>query len=46
MTRIATAGRELWRPAIEILLASPISQELRRALREREAELATRKEAA
>lgn len=45
--------RELWRPdrneqmrAIEILLASSIPQELRLALREREFELATRKDAA
>lgn len=45
--------RELWRPtrdeqmaAIEILLASSISQDLRRALREREYELATRRNAA
>ncbi|HEU4986828.1 MAG TPA: hypothetical protein VFT89_07165 [Rhizobiaceae bacterium] len=46
------AARELWRPdraeqmaAIEILLASSIPVELRRALREREIEL-TRKDAA
>jgi hypothetical protein len=45
--------RELWRPtreeqlaALEILLASSISSELRRALREREYELATRRNAA
>lgn len=44
--------RELWRPsraeqmaAVEILLASSISQELRSALREREIELATRRAA-
>lgn len=46
-----TQDRPLWRPdrneqmaAIEILLASSIPNELRRALREREYELATRKE--
>lgn len=45
--------RELWRPdrneqiaAIEILLASSIPAELRLMLREREYELATRREAA
>lgn len=47
------AGRELWQPdrdqqmaAIETLLSSPIPAELRRALREREIQLATRKDAA
>lgn len=46
-----TATRELWRPsrdeqaaAIEVLLASSISNELRRALRERECELSNRRE--
>lgn len=45
-------ARPLWRPdrdeqmaAIEVLLASSISTELRRALREREQELATRRAA-
>lgn len=47
-----TPTRELWRPsrdeqaaAIEVLLASSISNELRQALRERECELANRKDA-
>ena len=45
-------ARPVWRPdraeqmaAVEVLLASDISIELRRALREREAELATRRAA-
>lgn len=44
------SARELWRPsrdeqmaAIEILLASSISQDLRRALREREISLSIRR---
>lgn len=52
-TQDAGGARPLWRPdrneqvaAIEILLASSIPTELRRALREREIELATRKELA
>lgn len=49
----AEAPRELWQPdrheqlaAIEILLAASLPPELRRALREREIQLATRKDAA
>lgn len=49
----APAPRELWRPdrneqmaAIEILLASSISTDLRSLLREREQSLVLRKEAA
>jgi hypothetical protein len=50
-TQDAGEVRQLWRPdrneqmaAIEVLLASSIPTELRRALREREYELATRKD--
>lgn len=49
--RFLPPDRELWRPsrdeqmaALEILLASSIPTELRTLLREREFELATRKE--
>lgn len=47
----AEQERALWRPsrdeqmaALEILLASPLNSELRRLLRQREYELATRKD--
>lgn len=47
----AEQERPMWRPsrdeqmaALEILLASPLNSELRRLLRQREYELATRKD--